>query len=115
VNNEQLFFIKPNFKMKSLFILFVSVLLIIGISKAQNTVYGPIQIYGTYEGAAILKPSTTWKSVTQGQYNRVEEFFKEQVPSGMTREYYLAVRFADNIPGCSMYIPVMLTMYSGRC
>jgi hypothetical protein len=71
-------------------------------SSADKTgkVIGTVQIFGYNEGAAIVTGSD-WQSVTRTNYDKIESSFPTPVTAGMTREYWLSIRKADNVDDCA--------------
>lgn len=83
--------------MKNLLLFFV---LCISTCSYGQIEYNAIQIYGHEEGAAVVTPSQ-WQVVSKTLYTGIAGFFDQPVPAGHTREYYVGIRKADNITGCS--------------
>jgi hypothetical protein len=63
-------------------------------------VVGTVQIFGFNEGAAIVRGSD-WQSVTRTNYDKIESSFPTPVTPGMTREYWLSIRKADDVNDCA--------------
>lgn len=66
----------------------------------QPIEYGPIQIFGNNEGAAVIYSGNGWQSVTRTHYDYLEALFGQPVPAGWVREYYIGVKKSDNFPNC---------------
>lgn len=62
--------------------------------------YGPIQIFGLNEGAAVIYSGNSWQSVTRTNYDYPEGLFGQPVPAGWIREYYIGIKKGDNFPNC---------------
>lgn len=71
------------------------------IALAQEPVeYGPIQIFGFNEGAAVIYAGNGWQQVTRLSYDRLEAMFDQPVKAGWTREYYIGISKGDNFQAC---------------
>ncbi|MBC9930466.1 hypothetical protein [Chitinophaga qingshengii] len=74
---------------------------IVWAATAQQPIeYGPVQIFGLNEGAAVIYSGNGWQQVTRTNYDYLEALFWQPVPAGWTREYYVGIKKSDNFPNC---------------
>lgn len=58
---------------------------------------GAMPVFGSFEGQAVIEGSD-WQQVTRTTYEPFENFFAQTpVKTGMAREYYLLIDYADNV------------------
>ncbi|NML37398.1 hypothetical protein HHL17_09335 [Chitinophaga sp. G-6-1-13] len=74
--------------------------IVLTVAAQQPIEYGPVQIFGNNEGAAVIYSGNGWQPVTRTNYDYPEALFDQPIPAGWVREYYIGVKKGDNFPHC---------------